>query len=159
MVAKQPASPHRAEAGLLSLMDSPQHCPDMLHLIPRVFIASTRAEERFALNLLLHDLELGVVGEAADWPTTLAQVPASGANVLLVDWDILPSPSGAALDVLRESCPLTLSIVLISRLDARQQAAVSSGADLFVSKGEPAENVAAHFRTFAAGLHPRAPVH
>ncbi len=123
----------------------------------RVFIANPRAEERFALSLLLRDLELDVVGETADWDATLAQVPGSGADVLLVDWDLIPGPAVLSLDVLRRSCPLALSIVLISRLDARQQAAVSSGADLFVSKGEPAENVAAHFRAIAAGVHSQRP--
>ncbi len=32
-----------------------------------------------------------VVGEAADWPTTLAQAPSAKLDMLLVDWDLLPS--------------------------------------------------------------------
>ena len=31
-----------------------------------------------------------VIGEAADWFTTLVEVPISRADMLLVDWDLLP---------------------------------------------------------------------
>jgi hypothetical protein len=40
-------------------------------------------------------------------------------------------------------------------LDARQQAALSIGADAFISKGETPERVAEHLRTIAASV----PVH
>jgi hypothetical protein len=38
----------------------------------RVFVADAKLEERSALRLLLLDLKMEVVGEAADWFTTLA---------------------------------------------------------------------------------------
>ena len=50
------------------------------------------------------------------------------------------------------ACPAALVIVLISHLDACQQAAVSSGADAFISKGETPERVAARLRSFAASV-------
>lgn len=37
----------------------------------RVFLADAGIDERSALRLLLLDLNMEVVGEAADWPTTL----------------------------------------------------------------------------------------
>jgi hypothetical protein len=40
--------------------------------MPRVFLADAQLEERSALRLLLLDLKMEVVGEAADWPATLA---------------------------------------------------------------------------------------
>lgn len=40
-------------------------------------------------------------------------------------------------------------IVLISQLDARQQAALSAGADAFISKGEMPDRVAARLRAAA----------
>ena len=43
----------------------------------RVYLADAQTEERSALRLLLLDLNLHVVGEAADWPTVLAQAPAA----------------------------------------------------------------------------------
>ena len=118
----------------------------------RVFLADSQREERSALRLLLLDLEMEVVGEAADWPTTLARAPGSELDMLLVDWDLLPSAPTAALDQLRIACPAALVIVLISHLDARHQAAQSAGADAFISKGETPERVAEHLRTVAARL-------
>lgn len=121
----------------------------------RVFIADTRAEERFALQVLLRDLDLEVVGEASDWVTTLAQAPASGMEMLLVDWDVMPEAARDALDELRRVCPPYVTILLISRLDARQQAAVSSGADAFVSKMETGERIVDQFRSVAESIRER----
>ena len=92
-----------------------------------------------------------VVGETADWATTLAQAPISRTNMLLVDWDLLPSAPGAALEELRKACPPALVIVIISHLDTRQ-AALSAGADAFISKGETPERVAEHLRAVAESV-------
>ena len=118
----------------------------------RVYLADAKPDERSAFRLLLTDLNMEVAGEAADWPTTLAQAPDSRTDMLLVDWDLLPSAPNAALEELRKACPATLVIVLISHLDARHQAAVSAGVDAFISKGEMPERVAEHLRTVAANI-------
>jgi len=118
----------------------------------RVYLADSQREERSALRLLLLDLKMEVVGEAADWSTTLAQAPISRTDMLLVDWDLLPSAPTGALDELRKACPVALVIVLISHLDARQQAALSAGADAFISKDETPERVAERLRTVAASV-------
>lgn len=112
----------------------------------RVYLADGKTEERSALRLLLLDLSMEIVGEAADWPTTLNELPDSQAEMLLVDWDLLPeNPSNAIYD-LRQTCPAALLIVLISQLDARGQAALSAGADAFISKGETPEQVIERLR-------------
>lgn len=121
----------------------------------RVFVADAKPEELSALRLLILDLKMDVVGEAADWPTTLAQAPLSRTEMLLIDWDLLPDSPTAALDELRRACPAALVIVLISHLDARQQAALSSGADAFISKGETPERVAERLRSVAASARTR----
>ena len=118
----------------------------------RVYLADAKPEERSALRLLLLDLKMEVAGEAADWLTTLAQVPVSRPDILLVDWDLLPNAPGAALEELRKACPAALVIVLISHLDARQQAALSAGADAFISKGETPERVSERLRAVAASV-------
>jgi DNA-binding NarL/FixJ family response regulator len=118
----------------------------------RVFLADSQNEERSALRLLLLDLKMEVVGEAADWSTTLAKAPISRSDMLLVDWDLLPIAPTAALGKLREACPAALVIVLISHLDARQQAALSAGADAFISKEETPERVAERLRIVAANV-------
>ena len=116
----------------------------------RVYLADAKPEERSALRLLILDLKMEIVGEAADWLTMLAQVPVRRADILVVDWDLLPSEPSTALGELRKACPAALVIVLISHLDARQQAALSAGADAFISKGETPERVAERLRIVAA---------
>lgn len=118
----------------------------------RVYVADAKPEERAALRLLLLDLKMEVIGEAADWFTTLAQAPTCRTDMLLIDWDLLPNSPTAALDELRKACPAALVIILISHLDARTQAALSAGADAFISKGETPERVAERLRLAAAGV-------
>ena len=118
----------------------------------RVYVANGRLEERSALRLLLHDLNMEVVGEASDWPTTLAEAPVRHTDMLLIDWDLLPTSPNAAVAKLREACPAALVVVLISHMDARQQAALSASADAFISKGETPERVAERLRSVAANI-------
>ena len=121
----------------------------------RVFVADGNREERLAFRLLLLDLKMEVVGEAADWDTTLANAPTSRLDMLLIDWSLLPrSIPNTALDALRRICPAALVIVLISQLDARQKAAILSGADVFISKGESPERVAERLQAVAASIQP-----
>ena len=121
----------------------------------RVYVADGLTEERSALRLMLLDLNMEVAGEAADWTTTRAQAPIRFTDILVVDWNLLPrmAPT-AALDELRRACPAALVIVLISHMDARQQAALSSGADTFISKSETPERVAERLRFVAASIRP-----
>jgi DNA-binding NarL/FixJ family response regulator len=75
--------------------------------------------------------------------------------MLLIDWHLLPrSIPNTALDALRKVCPAAMVIVLISQLDARQQAAILSGADVFISKGESPERVSERLQSVAAGIRP-----
>jgi DNA-binding NarL/FixJ family response regulator len=130
----------------------------------RVYVADAQTEERSALRLMLLDLDLQVVGEAADWTTALAEAPATRPDMVVVDWDLVARASGVpqasalsgsagtsghALAELRLVCPTALVIVLISHLDARQQAALSAGADAFISKSEMPDRVAEHLRAAA----------
>jgi AmiR/NasT family two-component response regulator len=55
----------------------------------RAYLADAQTEERSALRLMLLHLNLQVVGEAADWPTTLAQAPATRPDMVVVDWDLV----------------------------------------------------------------------
>jgi len=118
----------------------------------RAYVADSLPEERSALRLLLLDLKMEVVGEASDWLTTFELAPISKLNMLLVDWSLLPSDSNGALAALRVACPNPIIIVLISHLDARKQAAFSSGADAFISKSEAPDRVAVRLQAAAESL-------
>ena len=142
-----------AETDTPQTQDAPGEFVSYDEFMTRVFIADGLPEERSALRLVLLDLHLEVIGEAADWTTTLAQAPTLRPDMLLIDWTMLPDGTqSAALGILREACPGALVIVLISHLDARQQAALSSGADSFISKGETPERVSERLRSVAAGI-------
>jgi DNA-binding NarL/FixJ family response regulator len=121
----------------------------------RVYIADAKTEERSALRLVLLDLKMEIAGESSDWATTLVLTPVSRTDILLIDWDLLPNSPTLALETLRKACPATLIIILISHLDARQQAALSAGADAFISKSESPERVAERLRSVAAGMRSR----
>lgn len=115
----------------------------------RVFIADSIPEERSALRLLLLDLGMELIGEAADWATTLEQAPERDTEILLIGWELLPASPTAALDKLRKACAASLVIVLISNFDARQQAELSSGADSFISRGDLPGRLADRLREIA----------
>ena len=118
----------------------------------RAFLADAQPDERIALRLVMKDLNMLVVGEAADWLTTLSLAPDTRPDLVVVDWDLVADESGAALPELREACPSAVVIVLISHLDPRHQAALSAGADSFISKGETSEQVAERLRDAVASI-------
>ena len=118
----------------------------------RVYLADSRADERLAFRLLVQDLDMQVVGEAGDWPTVLDQAPATKPDMMMVDWELVAAGSGADLAELRLACPAALVIVLVSHLNAREQAALSAGADAFISKGETSARVAERLRDVAASI-------
>jgi DNA-binding NarL/FixJ family response regulator len=120
-----------------------------------VFLADTQSEERSALRLLVTELHMNVVGEAVDWSSTLLKAPRISFDLLLVDWTLLPENPQVALAELRAACPNTVSVVLFSHLDSREQAANSVGADLFISKGEAPERVAEFIKTEARNIRQR----
>jgi DNA-binding NarL/FixJ family response regulator len=114
------------------------------------YLADASPDELSALRLLLQDNDIEIVGEAGDWLTALAQAPDSNSDILLIDWALLPKSPTEALKKLRKACPAALVIILISHLDARQQAALSAGAEVFISKGELPERISEHLRAAAA---------
>jgi DNA-binding NarL/FixJ family response regulator len=118
----------------------------------RVYLANSHLDERSALRMLLVDLNLKIVGEAADWPTTLCLAPATRPDLLVVDWGLIASESAAKLRELRRACTAAVKIVLISPLEAREQAALSAGADAFISKGETSDRVVERLRAAVGGL-------
>ncbi len=118
-----------------------------------MYIADAMLGERSALRLMLLDLKMQIVGEAGDWSTALAEAPICRTDILIVEWELLPADApSTALNELRRACPEALVIILIGHLEARQQAAISVGADVFISKGEMPERVAEYLRAAAAKI-------
>jgi DNA-binding NarL/FixJ family response regulator len=124
-----------------------------------VYLADAQPDERLALRLMLKDLKMQVVGEGADWVTVITQAPATNPDLLLVDWGLVANGSGGSLAELRAACPPSVHIILISNFDTREQAAVSTGADAFISKTEMIEDVAKRLKEAAAAIRTRNLVH
>jgi len=116
----------------------------------RVYLADAMSHERSALRLMLLDMNMEIAGEADNWATALAETPICHTDILIVDWELLLGSSNMRLHEMRKSCPKALIILLIGRLESRQQAALSAGADLFISKSETPERVAEHLRAATA---------
>ena len=115
----------------------------------RVFLADAESITSSAMRLLLTDMQMQVVGEAADWPSAMAQIATTNPDMLVVVWE-LPAGAyaGAVLAELRESSPNMRVVVLSSQLGARQ-AALHAGADAFITIGELPERVTERLRAAA----------
>jgi DNA-binding NarL/FixJ family response regulator len=106
-----------------------------------VYLADAHPDERSALRLLLLDLNLRIVGEAADWPTAVAQAPSTHPDMLVVDGDLVNGGLSGRLSELRQACPASLVVVLINHLDEHERAEMSTGLETFISKGETSERI------------------
>jgi DNA-binding NarL/FixJ family response regulator len=95
---------------------------------------------------MLLDLNAQVVGESADWFTTLAKAPATDFNLLLIDWDILPMNAATGLSEIRRACSYALIIVLTNQRDALKQEALAAEADAFISRSEIPNQLAERLR-------------
>jgi DNA-binding NarL/FixJ family response regulator len=109
----------------------------------RILLADDRAPVRSALRLLLqYHPGIEIVGEAVDTKGLLDWLRAICPDLVLLDWELQGLAPTALLPRLREQCPDLRVIAFSSKPEARR-AALEAGADLFVSKGSPPEEVLA----------------
>jgi DNA-binding NarL/FixJ family response regulator len=112
------------------------------HHPPRVLLADGDADVRRALTLLLQTaLGLHVVGEAADL-TGLAANDREQADLLLVDWPSIGPDAAQVLARLR-SLSAHLRVIVLSTRPEDAAAALAAGADAFISKVDPPQQVLA----------------
>jgi len=127
----------------------------------RILLVDDQSEIRSALRLLLEQENgMTVVGEVAKAEDLLSQVEATQPDLALLDWELPglqdadpPTRFASAqrlLSELRARCPRLLVIALSGRPEARQ-VALAAGADAFVSKGDPAENLLQTLRAITEG--------
>jgi len=99
-----------------------------------IFLAESDHNLRLALQMLLHQeagMHIGGLAMKADG--LLAQVNASQADVLLLDWYFSGSPMTAFFTELRreQSSP---KVIVLSVKPEDKKAAMAAGADAFVTK-------------------------
>jgi DNA-binding NarL/FixJ family response regulator len=122
----------------------------------RVILADTEEKVRSALRLLIEqERSLEIVGEAAEATALLAGVEARQPDVVLVDWALLGTE---AREMVRSLHLLhsDLTIIVLSGRPEVVQAALDSGADTFVSKGDPPDHLLTVLRAMSSDGYRRA---
>ena len=117
----------------------------------RVLIADEKKKIRFALRLLLErEPELSVVGEAEDVEGLMTQIETCHPDMVLLDWELPNTNRESALYSVRKVYPDVAVIVLSGRPEV-QKAALAAGADAFISKGDPPEQLLVEVTNFDRG--------
>lgn len=107
----------------------------------RILLADDQPQVRSALRLLLEqEIQAQIVGEAETLEDLLNQRPARNPEAILLDWELPGLSPNADLPKVRQAYPLAQILALSSRPEARQ-AALQAGADAFVCKGDPPEQL------------------
>lgn len=114
----------------------------------RILLADKQPQVRFALKVLL-ERQSGyeVVGEAVSTEELLLQTQTAHPDLVLLDWDLPGLEKIKSVAPLKQYCPHLFVAVLSGRFEARH-AALSAGADAFVSKSEPPEVLLTTIRNY-----------
>ena len=109
----------------------------------RIILADNQPKVRLALQLLLgQEEEISVVGEAANAEGLFAQIEKTHPDLVLLDWDLPGVPMVDLLSALNNTYP-ALSVIALSWRLEMEYAALDAGADAFVSKADPPEQLLA----------------
>jgi DNA-binding NarL/FixJ family response regulator len=107
----------------------------------RILLADEQTRVRSALQILLQqEPSVSIVGETSEAKELLAQVGATHPDLVLLDWGLPDLATIGSLPTLQTACPDLAVIVLSGRPEARLEA-LAAGADEFVSKVDPPEQL------------------
>lgn len=111
----------------------------------RILLADNQPKVRFALRVLLERQPgIEIVGEAANAADLLSQMGKARPDIVLLSWDLpglaANGPLSSLLSSLREMHP-KLSVIALSGRPEVRRAALSAGANAFVSKTDPPERL------------------
>ena len=113
----------------------------------RILLADDQPKVRLGLRLLLEQEEwVSVVGEAAEAESLLALAEVAQPDLVLLDWSLHRSERPDLLPALRGCCP-GLAVVVLSGQPEAEQDALDAGANAFVSKADPPEQLLAAIRS------------
>jgi DNA-binding NarL/FixJ family response regulator len=113
----------------------------------RFLLADDQLHVRSALRLQLEQVSgFQVVGETADATGLLLAVAGKEPDVVLLDWELPGLPVVQLLRLLRSEQPSLKIIAMSSRPEVQQQAR-ELGAEAFLSKSDPPEQVLAVIRS------------
>jgi DNA-binding NarL/FixJ family response regulator len=115
----------------------------------RILLADDQPKVRLGLRLLLEQQEWAiVVGETAGAERLLAQIEATQPDLILLDWSLQEAAGAEQVSALRQACP-RLTLIVLSAQPGAEASALASGADAFISKADPPEDLLAAIRALA----------
>jgi len=120
----------------------------------RILVVDNDVRVRSALQILLkQEPGLIVVRESSDLGSLVMQVKEFKPDLMLLDWE-LPGRPAAALLLALNGFTFQPKVIVLSKRPESEQAALATGADAFVSKADPPEQLLTAFRSLAKS-HPR----
>ena len=118
----------------------------------RVLLADGRELVRSALHILLdQEADLVLVGDVDDARSLPTAIDSTRPDVLLLDWE-LPDLVGPRMLVTLQTGFPDLKVIVLSCELGNKQLALLSGADAFVSKIEPPDQLLGLLRRMASEL-------
>jgi DNA-binding NarL/FixJ family response regulator len=109
----------------------------------RIVLADGQSNVRFALRTLLEwQPEVQVVDEAADLGELLSRIGDTCPDLVVLDWRLRGPAQADVPSILREICP-GLAVVALSGWPEDRRAALVAGADAYVCKTDPPEELLA----------------
>ena len=114
----------------------------------RILLADNQPKVRFALRVLLERQPgIEIVGEVTNADDLLSQMGKAHPDIVLLSWDLPGLAANSPLSSLREMHP-KLSVIALSGRPEVRRAALSAGANAFVSKADPPEQLLATLRRY-----------
>ena len=115
----------------------------------RILLADDQPKVRQGLRLLLEqEQDMTVVAETAEARSLTAQVKETRPDLVLLDWSLQKAAGAEQISALRQVCP-RLTVIALSAQPGAEAPALASGADAFVSKADPPEELLAAMRALA----------
>jgi DNA-binding NarL/FixJ family response regulator len=107
----------------------------------RVLVADSDPRVRTALHMLLKvEPELAIIGESTNASCLLAKAEELEPDLVLLDWELPGNSITALIERLRKA-ESPCRVIVLSRRPEAEQAALTVGADAFVSKTDPADSL------------------
>jgi DNA-binding NarL/FixJ family response regulator len=126
----------------------------------RILLADAQSKVRFALRVLLERQPgMHIVGEVVNAESLLAQAKTLPCDLVLLSWELPGLAAVGSLSALRLIRP-DLPVIALSGWPEARRASLDAGADAFVSKGDPPEQLLAAINSFdpngtGKAKHPR----
>ncbi len=116
----------------------------------RVLLADDEPKVRSALRLALEQMKwVETVDECCDAQSLSDCLRATSPDLLLLDWELPGLHPGPSVSEIRKR-NRWMKVVVLSGHYQSSKTALASGADAFVSKGEPPERLFAALRALGA---------